>query len=104
MTRRYSFPKRLIAMLLSIVMIVSFLPSLGITASAAADSTVADAGTMDDWKSFFDPQNISSGHAGGIWTDKSVFTDADAFADYTEDGTNIGLTMEEETATFSARK
>ena len=78
MTRRYSFPKRLIAMLLSIVMIVSFLPSLGITASAAADSTVADAGTMDDWKGFFDPQNISSGHAGGIWTDKSVFTQATA--------------------------
>ena len=85
-TGRYSNAKRFTAMLLSLVLVFSVLPVIGVT--AAVSNRVADESTMDSWKSFFDPENISTEHAGGVWTDKSVFTNASAF-----DGT--GITMGE---------
>lgn len=77
--RKYSLPMRMIAMVLSLVLIISAMPSLGLFAKVSAAtinrgiiSTVADANTMESWKDVFNPTNISTEHAGGVWTDKSV--------------------------------
>ena len=77
--KKYDLSHRVMALALSLIMVVSLLPI--IQATAAADETVGkvDASTMGSWKDFFDPSNVSTEHAGGIWTDKSVFNSAAAF-------------------------
>ena len=84
--KKYDLSHRVMALALSLIMVVSLLPI--IQATAAADETVGkvDASTMGSWKDFFDPSNVSTEHAGGIWTDKSVFNSAAAF-----DGVGISL-------------
>ena len=77
--RKHSLPMRLLAVLLSTVFVFSMIPSLGLSAQAATEAmgvihAVADAPTLDSWKGLFDLNNISTEHAGGIWTDKSVLT------------------------------
>ena len=52
-----------------------------------SDKTVADPYTLHAWKdTAFDPYNLTTEHAGGVWTDKSVFTDASAFPGVTMKG------------------
>lgn len=88
MRGKYSLTKRIIAFTLSLVFVFSVLPSMGIHAAAAGTAegilsalTVADPSTMNAWeKTAFNPTNLSTEHAGGIWTDKSVLTQSSAFA------------------------
>lgn len=89
-TSQYSCPKRILAMLLSAVLMLSMLPTLGNAAAipAAELSKTADESTMDSWKALFSDTEVSTENAGGIWTDKSVFTDADAFR-------GTGITVDE---------
>ncbi|MEE1279925.1 MAG: hypothetical protein UHH95_03720 [Oscillospiraceae bacterium] len=42
-------------------------------------SKIVDESTIDGWKTYFDPQKKDTTYAGGVWTDKSVFTNAEAF-------------------------
>ncbi len=75
----YTTPKRIIAMILSLVMVLYLLPTLSFDAQAAAGLTsgtvVADASTMDEWMGPFLPNGLpSTDYAGSIWTDKSVLT------------------------------
>lgn len=88
--RKYTLPKRLIAMLLSIVLVLSVMPSLNVTAKVVESSAVADPSSMGTWEDSFFPKDgsgnryASTEHAGGIWTDKSVFVQsgiAGAFQD-----------------------
>ncbi len=77
--KRVSLTNRLLAVVLSVVMVFSMMPSLGVSAQTGMSPTgitgiVADAPTLDSWESAFDPVNVSTEHAGGIWTDKSVLT------------------------------
>ena len=53
-----------------------------ITMAASANSNLtADPSTMDRWKDFFATSGeLSTENAGSVWVDKSVFTDATAFA------------------------
>ncbi|MBP3305021.1 MAG: VWA domain-containing protein, partial [Oscillospiraceae bacterium] len=90
-TSQYSRPKRILAMLLSAVLILSMLPAMGSAAAipAAELNKTADESTMDSWKTLFSNTDVSTELAGGIWTDKSVFTDADAFR-------GTGITLEED--------
>ena len=75
--KTYTIPKRLIAMLLSIVLVLSVMPSLNVTAKVVESSAVVDPSSMDTWKDAFLPSGLpSTEHAGGIWTDKSVFANA----------------------------
>ncbi|MBE6986450.1 MAG: VWA domain-containing protein [Ruminococcaceae bacterium] len=82
MTKRsYNLPMRIIAMVLSLVLVVSLLPAVALftVTAAGADvsgivSSTADANTMDSWRDAFDPNDISTEHVGGVWTDKSVVT------------------------------
>ena len=71
---KYSLSKRTIAVLLSIVMIFAMLPASRTTAvTVQQNSQVVDGNTMNSWQSFFSPTDITTAHAGGVWTDKSVF-------------------------------
>ena len=77
--KKVSLTNRLLAVVLSVVMVFSMMPSLGVSAQTGMSPTgitgiVADAPTLDSWESIFDPVNVSTEHAGGIWTDKSVLT------------------------------
>ena len=88
MRGKYSVTSRLIALMLSTVMVFSILPALSLQARAAditegilSSQTVSDPSTMDAWKkTAFNPTNLSTEHAGGVWTDKSVLTQSAAFA------------------------
>ena len=79
MRRNYTIGKRSVAMLLVLAMVFSFLPLAGLITKANAvgsGSAIlemhADANTMDSWRDAFNPTNINTEHAGGVWTDKSV--------------------------------
>ncbi len=69
--------KRAISALICLSLLLGFWP---LTGTAAASPGVADPSTMEDWKEVFLAQPISTENAGKVWTDKSVFTDASAFA------------------------
>ena len=79
-------------------MIVGLYPFSILNAGSAAftpfDATVktkeSDPSTMDDWTKYFGPTVFSTENAGGVWTDKSVFTNANAFA-----GTGIEMINED---------
>ena len=80
MMKKFNIIQRVMALALSLVMVLALLPAIRANAADEAPGKV-DASTMDSWKAFFDPANVSSEHAGGIWTDKSVFNSSAAFAD-----------------------
>ena len=93
MRKRYSTPKRLLALLLCAVMVFSVMPQLSVSAgdsAAGITGTVADPHTLDSWKLAFDPVNITTQHAGGVWTDKSVLTSSDLSALGNVPGLSIG--------------
>ncbi len=81
-----AFIKRPLCFLLSLIMIVGLYPFSILNAgsavptpfSAMGETKVADPSTMNDWVKYFN--DTTTEYAGGVWTDKSVFTDASAFA------------------------
>ncbi len=87
-----TFTHRLLSLLLCMALLASLLPAAMLFAGAASpeDTRLADPSTMDGWKRFFlpDSREITTENAGGVWTDKSVFTDATAFS-------GTGITMDE---------
>ncbi|MBQ3529212.1 MAG: hypothetical protein IJA47_01815 [Oscillospiraceae bacterium] len=81
--------KKLISLLICLTMVLAYLPAgLLIQADAAnsssgilSDKTVADPYTLHAWKdTAFDPYNLTTEHAGGVWTDKSVLEKGDIAA------------------------
>ncbi len=86
MTRKNLALNRLLSVFLCFALLVSYLPAYTLPASAAAEyELVADPSTIDGWKQFFLPENgdLSTENAGGVWTDKSVFTDSLTLGDTT---------------------
>ena len=82
MKRMTKTAKRVLGIVLCAALILSYLPLSLIGAKAASPSyyhRVADDSTMDNWKNYFDTEHLDTVNAGGVWTDKSVFTDASAF-------------------------
>lgn len=81
MRGKYSLTKRIIAFALSLVLLLSVVPATGVlaapTVSEGIVETEADPSTLDAWKTAFDPVNLTTEHAGGVWTDKSVLTQGD---------------------------
>ena len=75
--------KRTVSIILSIVMLISCLPIVGM-AAAGSSTSVADPKTLSDWENWFSSE--SSRYAGGVFLDKSVYTATEAKADdYFED-------------------
>ncbi len=85
---------RLISLLLCLAVLLTCLP-LSVMAADSGNTTFhreVDTNTMDGWKDYFDLDNLDTSNAGGVWTDKSVFTDASAFPDgvnMIDDGKNF---------------
>ncbi|MBO5248084.1 MAG: hypothetical protein J6B54_02160 [Clostridia bacterium] len=99
MKARHNLKTRLMSLLLCTALILTFLPSLPFSAAGAEDAyynRVADENTMDLWKEYFDLRegHLNTSNAGGVWTDKSVFTDASAFP------ARAGITMQDENRNF----
>ncbi len=101
MTTKRKFSHKLISVFLCVVLFISCVPfavaaAPATTARASYITRVADPATADGWKEFFLPQDgtLSTENAGGIWTNKSVYTDATAFDNISmqsEDGMLIAL-------------
>ncbi len=94
MTYKHTFGSRLTSFLVALALLLTMLPLTGGKASAAIEtadivSQVADPSTMDSWKEYFAlTGELNTNNAGGVWTDKSVLTDASAFAD-------VGITKDD---------
>ena len=88
---------RAISVFLAAVMLFSSLPLAALTvwAATAEDYRTVDVNTMDDWKNFIGKDVLNTTYAGGIFTDKSVFKDADAFR-----GTGITFADNEDKTNF----
>ena len=75
---KYGITKRIISMLLSMVLVLAMVPVTGVKAASAVTEGIvkveADPYTLHAWNTAFDPINLTTEHAGGIWTDKSVLT------------------------------
>lgn len=48
-------------------------------ADSSAYNRVVDANTMNNWTKYFDLNNLDTSNAGGVWTDKTVLSDASVF-------------------------
>ena len=82
MTHKQSIGNRITSVFLAIAILFTMIPLTAMAASAASANSnrIADPSTMDSWKDFFPiTGDISTENAGGVWMDKSVFTDASAF-------------------------
>lgn len=98
MKRNVNMFKKLLSLVLCGVLLMTYLPGLSLTALAADGNSapyyerVTDANTMNNWTKYFDLNDLNTVNAGGVWTDKSVFTDASAFNDkitMRDDGRNF---------------
>ncbi len=79
--KKFNIGQRVLSVLLCLALVAGYIPAL---ASAADDAEsfynrVVDQNTMDNWTKYFDLNDLTTVNAGGVWTDKSVFKDADAF-------------------------
>lgn len=82
MTAKKNTIKRLLSILLIFALctfIVPFAVSGEAYATESADRRIVDPSTMDGWLDVFSSENLTTEYAGGIWTDKSVFTSDDDF-------------------------
>ncbi|MBQ8203001.1 MAG: hypothetical protein IJZ75_01815 [Clostridia bacterium] len=74
---------KIMSVFLVLAIVLSLFTGVSITTMAATPDAnytkVADAATLDGWKSFFGSTVPSTENAGGVWTDKSVFADNSAF-------------------------
>lgn len=90
MTHKQSIGNRITSVILTIAILFTMIPLTARNVSAASvnSNRIADPSTMDDWKELFPLDELSTENAGGVWMDKSVFTDASAFA-------GLGITQNE---------
>ncbi len=87
---KMNISKKLLSVFLCFALIMTCLPISAMTASASSNhiSRVSDLSTMNTWRDFFLPDGkISTENAGGVWMDKSVFTNNSEFG-------NMGITMD----------
>jgi len=88
-----SFTKRIIALLMAFVLVIGLMPHVTLSARAAEQaslttvSKISDPSSFDNWKNYYGENSllpdgtrgVSTWKAGGVWTDKSVYTDSTAF-------------------------
>ncbi len=87
--------KRITSAVLTVAIVISGL--VGFSLSTAADMQITkltDPSTMDNWKLYYGAGVNNTSMAGGVWTDKSVFTDASEFAE------SLGITMRDPNSNF----
>ncbi|MBE7001872.1 MAG: hypothetical protein E7421_04120 [Ruminococcaceae bacterium] len=90
---KISLPKRLTALLMTVALMIGLMPTITLPAAAATlpgltvSDKIADHASFDNWKDYYGTNSllpdgtrgISTWKAGGVWTNKSVYNDSDAF-------------------------
>ncbi|MBQ3185209.1 MAG: VWA domain-containing protein, partial [Firmicutes bacterium] len=90
------FGSRILAYVLTMMMVFTMTPLAGLgnsyAASGGEDTRVADNTTLDGWQEYFgsDDEVFNTRYAGHVWTDKSVTTDDSAFGYAKELADNSG--------------
>ena len=77
MTKRTTIGKRLLSLLVTLSILMAYLPGMTSAATSTPAPTYslsADVGTMDDWETYFGPSVLDTSYSGVVWSDKSVFT------------------------------
>ena len=77
--RSYGALQRIISGIVAVIMVFMLVPIVSAVSPEAIGNRIADNSTMDSWKQWFGSEVTHTNYAGGVWTDKSVFTDASAF-------------------------
>ncbi len=87
---KIALSKRLVAFLLTMVMVLTLFPVVSFDANArenfTAQGKVSDPPTINDWQKYFGlstPGGVTTENAGKVWGDKSVFTDTTSFGNQT---------------------
>ena len=82
MTNKQKLGNRITSLILTVAILLTLIPFTFLVTSADDNTNrIADPSTMDAWKQLFPISGeISTENAGGVWMDKSVFTDATAFS------------------------
>lgn len=81
--RKNNLFKKIMSLLICLAMIMSYLPAATLSPVAASGqilnivpgSKKSDPSTID-WEKYFGPDKLDTEFAGGVWTDKSVFSEA----------------------------
>ncbi len=91
MTHKQSLGNKITSVFLTVALLLSMIPLTVLpTFAAPMGNRIADPSTMNDYLEFFlKDGKISTENAGGVWMDKSVFTDASAFA-------GLGITQDKQ--------
>ncbi len=71
--------QRAVSIILCVALLMAYVP-MAAYAAEVISNRVADPSTMDGWRQIFLSDELNTENAGGVWTDKSVFTDASAFS------------------------
>ncbi len=77
MTAKIKVSNRILSFLLSIALLVTCLPIVLAADGVSEDvyKRISDISTIDQWKDYFPiGDNLTTQNAGGVWSDKSVFT------------------------------
>ncbi len=104
MTTKTTFFKKALAMLVAVTVFIAAMPAVMLPVAAASNGITygvktADLSTMDSWQTLFPEGNTTQ--AGRIWTDKSVFTDADVFDKLVDvNGNDVSIKMTDENNNF----
>ncbi len=103
MTTKTTFFKKALAMLVAVTVFIAAMPAVMLPAAASSGIVYgdkrADLSTMDSWQTLFPEGNTTQ--AGRIWTDKSVFTDADVFDNLKDvNGNDVSIEMTDEDNNF----
>ncbi len=81
MKMKNTLANRILSIVLCMAMLLSCLPTVAFAARTVGQNyfdRVVDANTMDGWEKYFDLNDMDTSNAGGVWTDKTVLTDAAA--------------------------
>ncbi len=75
--------KKIMSVTLVLALLMTYLPFSALAAPVgdAYFNRVVDVNTMDGWLEYFNTTDLTTENAGGVWTDKSVFSDTAAFND-----------------------
>ncbi len=75
--------KRALSGFLALVMVVMLIPIVSAVKPEVVADRVVDPSTMNGWAEWFGNSVKHTENAGGVWADKSVFTDASQFPENT---------------------
>jgi len=89
--KKREWMKKLLSLALCAIMVFGVLPAgqtraAGTPLDVVSGSKVTDPATLNNWKTYFPiTGELSTEYAGGVWSDKSVFTTVDSYLTATDE-------------------